>query len=59
MAIGGVLPQKQQFEGRLVERPLGYFSRKLYAVESRYPAYDRELLVTSTNLEHWDCYVHG
>jgi len=59
MAIGGVLAEKQLFEGRLVERPLGYFSRKLHAVESRYPAYDRELLAISANLEHWACYVHG
>jgi len=58
-AIGGVLAQKQLFEERLVERPLGYFSRKLHAVESRYPAYDRELLVISTNLEHLACDVHG
>jgi len=58
-AIGGVLAQKQLFEGRLVERPLGYFSRKLHADESRYPAYDRELLAISANLEHWACYVHG
>jgi len=58
-AIGGVLVQKQLYEGRLVERPLGYFSRKLHAVESRYPAYDRELLAISANLEHWACYVHG
>jgi len=58
-AIGGVLAQKQLFEGRLVERPLGYFSRKLHAVESRYPAYDRELLAISANVEHWACYVHG
>jgi len=42
-----------------VERPLGYFSRKLHAVEVRYPAYDRELLAISANLEHWACYVHG
>jgi len=58
-AIGGVLTQKQLFEGRLVEQPLGYFSRKLHAVESRYPAYDRELLAISANLEHWACYIHG
>jgi len=58
-AIGGVLAQKQLFEGRLVERPLGYFSRKLHAVELRYPAYDRELLAISANLEHWTCYVHS
>jgi len=58
-AIGGVLAQKQLFEGRLVERPLGYFARKLHTVESRYPAYDRELFAISANLEHWVCYVHG
>jgi len=58
-AIGGVLAQKQLFEGRLVEWPLGYFSRKLQAVETRYPAYDQELLAISTNLEHWACYIHG
>jgi transposase InsO family protein len=58
-AIGGVLAQKQLFEGKVVERPLGYFSRKLHSVETRYPAYDRELLAISANLEHWACYVHG
>ena len=58
-AIGGVLCQKQLFEGELQERPLGYFSRKLHAVETRYPAYDRELLAISANLEHWACYVHA
>ena len=39
-AVGGVLAQKQMFRGKLVERPLGYFSRKLHAAESPYPAYD-------------------
>jgi len=39
-AIGGVLTQKLLFEGRLVEWPLGYFSRKLHGVEARYLAYD-------------------
>jgi len=59
MAIGGVLAQKQMFEGRLVERALEYFSRKLHAVEVRYPAYDQELLAISANLENWACYIHG
>jgi len=58
-AIGGVLAQKQMFEGRLVEWSLGYFSRKLHAVEARYPAYDRELLAISANLKHWACDIHG
>jgi len=39
-AIGGVLAQKQQFEGKMVEQPLGFFSRKLHSVETGYPAYN-------------------
>lgn len=58
-AIGGVLIQKQLFEGRMVKRTLVYFLRKLHTVKMRYPAYDCELLTISTNLEHWMCYVYG
>jgi hypothetical protein len=58
-AIGGVLAQRQQIGGRTVERPLGYFSRKLHAVERRYPTYDRELLAIHDNLEYWAAYIHG
>jgi transposase InsO family protein len=58
VVIEGVLAQQQLWDGRLVERPLGFFSRKLHDVETRYPTYDRELLAISTNLEHWACYVH-
>ena len=58
-AIGGVLAQRQQFEGKMVEWPLGFFSQKLHSVETRYQAYDRKLLAISANLEHWACYVHG
>lgn len=58
-AIDGVLAQEQLFRGKVVERPLGYPSRKLHSVETRYPVYDRELLAISANLEHWACYVHG
>jgi len=43
----------------MVERPLGYFSWKLHTVETRYPAYDRELLAITANLDHWACYVYG
>jgi hypothetical protein len=59
VAIGAVLSQKQSWKGRTVERPLGFFSRKLHDVESRYPAYDRELLAIHDALKHWECYVHG
>jgi hypothetical protein len=57
-AIGGVLAQRQLWNGREVERPLGYFSRKLTATETRYFTYDRELLAIHENLVHWSCYVH-
>jgi transposase InsO family protein len=60
-ALGGVLAQRQAIPGtdRFVERPLGFFSRKLHAVETRYPTYDRELLAIHDNLEHWAPYIHG
>jgi hypothetical protein len=60
-ALGGVLAQRQAIPGtdRIVERPLGFFSRKLHAVETRYPTYDRELLAIHDNLEHWAPYIHG
>jgi hypothetical protein len=59
VAIGGVLAQKQpwRLEGRLVERPLGFFSRKLHDVETRYAASDRELLAIHHNLIHWEPYL--
>jgi len=57
--IGGVLAQKQPWgpEGRLVERPLGFFSQKLHDVETRYAAYDRELFAIHDNLMHWEPYL--
>ena len=57
-AIGGVLAQKHLFEGKMVERPLGYLLRKLHAVETRYPVYDWEFVAISANLDHWACYVY-
>jgi hypothetical protein len=59
VAIGGVLAQKQPLgpEGRLVERPLGFFSRKLHDVEIRYAAYDRELLALHHKSMHWEPYL--
>jgi hypothetical protein len=58
-AIGAVLAQRQMWKGRVVERPLGFFSRKLHSVETRYPTYDRELLAIHDSLVHWQCYVQG
>jgi len=59
VAIGGVLAQKQPLgpEGRLVERPLGFCSRKLHDVETRYAAYDHKLLVIHDNLMHCEPYL--
>jgi len=57
-AIGEVLAQKQLFKGKMVEWPLEYFSRKLHAFETRYPAYDWEFLAISANLDHWACYIY-
>jgi hypothetical protein len=43
MAIGAILSQKQDWKEKIVERPLGFYSRKLHDIETRYPAYDTEL----------------
>jgi len=43
----------------MVERPLGFFSQKNHSVETRYPAYDRDLLAISADLKHLAYYVHG
>jgi hypothetical protein len=53
------LAQRQQWKGKLIERPLGFFSRKLHDIETRYPTYDRELLAIHDSLVHWECYVQG
>ena len=42
-----------------MEWPLVYFSQKLQTVETRYPAYDRELLAISAYLDHSAYYIHG
>jgi hypothetical protein len=59
VAIGGVLAQMQRWapEGRLVEYPLGLISRKLDDVETRYAAYDQELLAIHDNFMHWEPYL--
>ena len=59
VAIGGILAQKQPWEtkGQLVERLLGFVSRKLHDVETWYAVYDRELLVIHDNLTHWEPYL--
>jgi hypothetical protein len=58
-AIGPVLAQRQLWKGCLMERLLGFFSRKLHTVEARYPIYDRELLAIHQALEHWAYYVNS
>jgi hypothetical protein len=59
VALGAVLAQRQEWKGRIVERPLRLFSRKLHHVGIRYLTYDRELLAIYDALEHWSCYVYG
>jgi hypothetical protein len=58
-AIGAVLAPRQPWRGKIVELPLGFFSRKLHDIETRYPTYDRELLAVHDSLVYWECYVQG
>jgi len=41
------------------EKVLGYFSRKLHDAETRYPAYDRELLGIQDAILYWKFNLHG
>lgn len=50
-AMGGVLMQG--------DKVVGYFSRKMKDVETRYPTYDRELLAIKEAILHFRYYLHG
>jgi len=54
-AFGAVLSQMQ---GK-AEKVLGYFSCKLHNAETRYPAYDRELLGIWDTILYWKFNLHG
>lgn len=54
-AIGAVLSQIQNG----VSRVIAYYSRKLHDPETRYPAYDRELLAVRDAILNWRYLLHG
>jgi hypothetical protein len=59
-ALGGVLIQRQTDDsGVAEERTIAFWSRKLTPTESRYPAYDRELLAIREAILNWRYYLHG
>ena len=53
-AMGPVLSQVQN----KIEKVLGYISRKLHDVVTRYPAYDRELLGMQDTILYWTFNLH-
>ena len=55
MAIGGTL---EQFTDGL-RRPLAFFSRKLQPVQTRYSAFDRELLAAHAAIRHFRYCLEG
>ena len=57
-AVGAVLSQPSQFENAEVF-PVGYFSRKLRDAETRYHAYDKEMLAIVEALKFWRHYLVG
>jgi hypothetical protein len=64
-AIGGTLRQFQPEDddddpaGRMRERIIAYFSRKLLDAETRYSTYDKELLAIRDAITNWRYYLHG
>lgn len=55
MAVGGVL--QQMYNGK--SEPLAFFSRKLTVAESKYSAFDRELLAVYLNIKHFKYLLEG
>jgi hypothetical protein len=53
--IGGVMQQKSGDHWR----PLGFFSRKLTDMESRYSTFDRELLAAFATIRHSRHFCEG
>jgi hypothetical protein len=58
-AVGAVLSQWQQdlTTGRRQQRVIGFFSRKLTAMECKYATYDRELMAIRDALQSWCFFV--
>jgi len=54
-ALGAVLAQVPD----KAEKVLGYFSRKLHDAETRYDAYDREILGIRDTIIYWKFNLHG
>ena len=56
-AVGAVLQQRQRSGGAW--EPLAYFSKKLSKAETRYSAFDRELLAVYLGVRHFRHYLEG
>lgn len=56
VGVGAVLEQQEE-NGEW--KPLGFFSRRLSSAESRYSAFDRELLAIYLALKHFRHFVEG
>lgn len=55
IAVGGVLQQCINGEWK----PLGFFSKKLSQAQSKYSAYDRELLAVYAAVKHFQYFLEG
>jgi len=54
--LGAVLMQETQQDG---ERVIGYYSKKLKNMKTRYPIYDRELLGVKEAILYFRYFLHG
>lgn len=57
LGVGGVLQQQDEHTGDW--KPLGFFSRKLTPAETKYSAYDRELLAAYSNVKYFRHLIEG
>ena len=59
IAIGAILTQLHVVEGRLVWKPVAFFSKKLIPAETRYTTGDQELLAIVKAFQEWRHYLEG
>ena len=50
---------QQQLPGRKVWQPLGFFSKKLYAAQQKYSAFDRKLFACYAGIRHFRYLLDG
>lgn len=58
-AVGAVMTQPHEVEGKIQQRPIAFHSRKMIPAELNYPVYDKELLAIVNSFKIWRAFLYG